>query len=97
MDEMSDQQREHLRTLGYTCSVKGCTMHQPPKQHNHQRRTVAVGGNYPGHRTLGMTYDQDALAEGVWQPQADPSAPELDHDLIRKQRIEDELAGDFQF
>lgn len=52
-------------------------------------RLVAVGQKRPTGPTL---YTQYAIGEPLWSPLPSGDEPELDHDLMRKQRIEDELA-----
>lgn len=63
------------------------------------RRLVAVGRKAAAFHTKEITYDLnrphvvEAAGLPQWEPQSDPSEkfPKPDHDLIRKQRIEDEL------
>jgi len=61
------------------------------------RRLVVTGRIGPGATTIEMTYDStpqhEVEAAGLpqWEPVSETTTPEPDHDLIRKQRIEDEL------
>lgn len=54
------------------------------------RKIIAIGHIYSGFKTIHIKYPS-ARAEPSWHPRANPRQLP-DYDLIRKQRIEAELA-----
>jgi hypothetical protein len=56
------------------------------------RALVIIGRKHPEYKTRHIVY---ATNEPLWKPETNPYAGvEVDHDLIRKQTIEGDIAND---